>query len=208
MHINTVGFVGLTAVGTPNVLLPTAGGYNDPIVADRLATEIKFGFAGSLCVAAGAAAWWPLSWAGAALWAVPLSGLLETLWRREVWRWHRASVPLAAALVGFALVQASGILHAVGLVPYDRSLGLFFLGFLLPLVSGALSYLLPVWLWPGAQAARQARVRSRLAWGSGLRAAIFLAAALLWVGGVSWSIHLALAALAWFLVQTAWALLG
>jgi hypothetical protein len=208
MHVNILGFVGMTAVGTLYLLLPTAGGYSEPGAAARLRKFLAFAAAGSLCVAAGAAAWRPVMWLGTALWALPLVSLLGSLGRREIWRWHEASASLGLAAIGFGLVFLSGALHAAGMVRPAVTVGLLFFAFLLPLVSGALSYLLPVWLWPGAGSEVHRRVRQRLMWGSALRAGAFLAAASLWAGGVCWSIDLALATLGLFLLQVIWALWG
>jgi hypothetical protein len=36
LHLNTLGFIGLTAIGTLHVLMPTVLGQPDPLVAQRL----------------------------------------------------------------------------------------------------------------------------------------------------------------------------
>ena len=73
LHLNTLGFIGLTAVSTLAVLLPTAVGRPDPHVAERLRRDLPWMLSGVLLIATGSAWFAPLAWIGAALWAVPLS---------------------------------------------------------------------------------------------------------------------------------------
>lgn len=56
MHMNLYGFIGLTAVGTLQVLLPTAAGRIDPGAGQRLREDMKWGLAGAVCLALGKAA--------------------------------------------------------------------------------------------------------------------------------------------------------
>ena len=55
----------------------------------------------------------------------------------------------------------------------------FIAAFLLPLVSGALAQLVPVWLFPGRRTERRDRLRAVLAAGGRLRASCFLVAGVL-----------------------------
>jgi hypothetical protein len=61
----------------------------------------------------------------------------------------------------------------------------FIAAFLLPLISGALAQLVPVWLYPGRRTERRDRLRAALAAGGRLRASCFLAAGILLAFG--WS---------------------
>lgn len=181
IHVNTLGFIGLTALGTLRVLLPTAAGRPDPEAAVGLACDFKWSLAGALCIPLGAAFAPPLALAGAALYGWPLVRLALHAWR--TWR-HEivaagSAVPLlAGALVGLLLALGHGVVHA-----YDAGLGqaavaLFVIAFLLPLVSGAAGQLLPVWLRPGPQTPWHGESRRLLSFGARARAGLLL------IGGV------------------------
>lgn len=207
LHLNTLGFIGLTAIATLQVLLPTAAGRPDPQAASRLHLDLKFALGGTLLTATGAAWFQPLSWLGALLWATPLFHLGKawlTLFSGEIRRLHGAAPSLATALAGFAAALVFGVLHAGGILKTTDTAHAFILAFLFPLVSGAASQLLPVWARPGPQNAWHVRARQRLGFAGGLRAALFVAGGILvgtgWRGG--WL--LAMAALAIFLLQLAY----
>ncbi|MEZ6185051.1 MAG: hypothetical protein R3F62_08595 [Planctomycetota bacterium] len=174
LHLNLLGFVGLAAVGTLHVLIPTAGGYPDPDARRRLQRGLPFALGGTLGVALGssAPALRPLAFAGAAAWGVALGDLALAVARRGA-AWQRASLPLVAALGGLALALAFGVGVALGLAPRRSASVVFRVGFLLPLITGALAQLLPVWRWPGAAVAPRERARARLVWGGGVRALAF-----------------------------------
>lgn len=204
LHLNTLGFVGLTAIATLQVLLPTAVGRLDPLAASRLRQDLKWALAGTLLIAIGAAWLQPLSWLGALLWMLPLFHLGKawlTLYPAEIRRLHGAAPSLAAALVGFAAALIFGALHAGGILKTTDTAHAFILAFLFPLVSGAASQLLPVWARPGPQTAWHVRVRQRLGFAGGLRGALFVSGGLLL--GIGWRVGwlLAMAALATFLLQ-------
>ncbi|HEX8990032.1 MAG TPA: hypothetical protein VF816_18880, partial [Rhodocyclaceae bacterium] len=154
IHINTLGFIGLTALGTLRVLLPTVAGRPDADAAPRLACDFKWCAAGALCTALGAAVAPPLALAGAALYVWPLGRLAVHAWC--TWR-HEIVAPgstmplLAAALAGLLLVLGHGLVHAGDPAIGRADIALFVVAFLLPLVSGAAGQLLPVWLRPGPQ---------------------------------------------------------
>lgn len=207
LHLNTLGFIGLTAIATLQVLLPTAVGRPDPLAASRLRQDLKWALGGTLLIAAGAAWFPPLSWLGALLWTAPLFHLGKawlTLYPREIRRLHGAAPSLAAALVGFTAALVFGVLHAGGMLKTTETAHALILAFLFPLVSGAASQLLPAWARPGPQNAWHIQARQRLGFAGGLRAALFVAGGLLvgtgWRGG--WL--LAMAALAIFLLQLAY----
>ena len=206
LHLNTLGFIGLTAVATLQVLLPTAAGRPDPQAAARLRQDMKWALGGALLVSVGAAWLKPLAWAGVALWLFPLAHLGKTwfaLYSLEARQLHGATSSLAAALAGFSGAVLFGALHAGGMLNVTNTAHAFILAFLFPLVTGAVSQLLPIWARPGPQTAWHASVRQHLGKGGGYRAMLFLAGGLLlglgWRGGLLFSI----AALAAFLLQLA-----
>ncbi len=202
LHLNLLGFVGLTAVGTLRVLLPTARGRPDPQAAARLRGDLPYAVGGTLLVAVGAAWLPPLAVGGALLWLVPLVRFIPGL-DRTLLREGGAALLLAIALAGYTVQMALGVLHGMGGPGMDRAVGLFFCWFLFPLVLGASTQLLPVW-WAGPVAGRQAVVRRALASGSPARALLLLAAGALWSVGSRWGLALAAGALAWQLGRVVW----
>lgn len=209
LHLNTLGFIGLTAIATLQVLLPTAAGRFDPQAAGRLRLDLKWALGGTLLVACGAAWLKPLAWLGALLWMVPLIRLGKawfTLYAQEIRRLHGAIPSLATALVGFASAILLGALHAGGWLSSTHTAHTFVLAFLLPLVTGAVSQLLPVWLRPGPQTGWHAEIRRKLCQFGSVRGALFLAGGFMLGLGARSGIWLAIAALAIFLLQLAYAL--
>jgi len=194
LHLNTLGLIGLTAIGTVQVLLPTAVGRADAQVARRLRRDLAPAFAGTVLIALGAA-WFPwLTWLGLLLWSLPLYRLLAGWWwqyRQEIFNWHGASPSLAAAPLGLVATLLCGALHGKGVVAPGAIGHVFIAAFLLPLVSGAVSQLLPIWLRPGAQTPWHAAMRQQLGRWSGVRALLFLGGALAALGG--WPAGMALA---------------
>ena len=173
-HLNLLGFVGLAAMGTLQVLLPTVGGYADPMASQRLRVDLKYAVLGAVLMAGGAAFWPWLSGFGLGAWGWVLGRLLRPLAGHvgRIVRANGATLSLLSALVGFFLCLISALFQG-GAVP----LPLFFALFLFPLVTGALAHLLPLWWWPGhptpqRQAAQQSLGRFAL-----------LRVAALWVGG-------------------------
>ncbi len=206
LHLNTLGFIGLTAVATLQVLLPTVAGRYDPQAASRLQSDLKWALGGTLLVATGAAWFKPLAWLGAMIWAIPLIHLGRpwfALYRGNIFRRHGAAPSLAAALAGFAAALLGGVLHAAGLLGTTNTAHAFILAFLFPLVTGAVTQLLPVWVRPGPQTAWHGQLLRQLGWGGGIRAALFLAGGLLLAVGWRGGLWLAIAALAAFLLQLA-----
>lgn len=212
LHLNTLGFVGMTALSTLAVLLPTVTGRPDPDAGPRLRRDLPWAAAGTLSVAVGAAWLGPLAWVGVALWTVPLARLGASwlrLYRAETFALHGAAPLLAAALAGLALSLLAGTLGALPDIPALRGLEptlAFVAGFMLPLVTGAASQLLPVWLRPGVQGDWHATLRTRLGRYGGLRAVLFALAGIAAGLGKEWGLMLGAAALIWFLLQTAVAL--
>ncbi len=203
LHLNTLGFVGLTAVGTLTVLLPTAAGRPDPEAGPRLRRDLPWAVSGTLLVATGAAWFGPLAAIGAVFWAIPLlrlgTGWLR-LYRADVFARHGAAPSLAAALAGLAFSLLIGAAAATG-IPALTPAPAFVAGFLLPLVSGAASQLLPVWLRPGVQGAWHARLRGQLGRHGGTRAMLFCASGVTAGTGREWGLMLGAATLLWFVLQ-------
>jgi hypothetical protein len=124
-----------------------------------------------------------------------------TLYRAEIRHIHGAAPSLAAALAGFSAILLFGVLHATGILLPSDSAHAFILAFLFPLVTGAVSQLLPVWLKPGPQSVWHEKIRQRLQWGGGIRGLMFLGGGLLLAGGWRGGMILAVAALALYLLQ-------
>jgi len=196
LHLNLYGFVGLTAVGTLQVLMPTAAGQPDPGAGQRLRVDLKWAVGGALALAFGAAAWPPLAWLGAALWAWVLGRMLLAWWRlhrASLFIFHGAEPVLLVAVLGYGAALA-GVL-----MPEGRfgPLTLFLPAFLMPLVTGAAGVLAPVWLNPARADLHLAGRRALNRW-AGVRALLFLAAALLPLLGFQCAGMPALTALVWF----------
>lgn len=202
LHLNTLGFIGLTALSTLSVLLPTATGRPDPEVGPRLRRDLPWAAAGTLLIATGAAWFTPLAWVGAILWVIPPGRLAASwlrLYRAEILALHGAAPLLAAALTGLVLSLILGALNALHATEPTWA---FVTGFMLPLVSGAASQLLPVWLRPGVQSDWHTELRRSLGRYGGLRAALFCGAGVVAGMGWQWGLLLGAATLIWFLLQT------
>lgn len=206
LHLNLLGFVGLTALGTLRVLLPTVGGFPDPQAGPWLMREWRWILAGTLLIAAGAAWAPPLAEAGLLLWLIPLARLAHSLlWphREKIWRRHGAATPLAAAIIGLLLSLLAGPLHGHGLLPGAQATQAFVMAFLLPLVTGAATHLLPLWLLPKESREKQQALRERLGRHSGIRSILFLSAGVLALLAQTWASLLSIIALTHFLFQFA-----
>lgn len=176
LHLNILGFIGITALGTLQVLLPTAAQKPDPDVAIRMRLHLKWIVAGTLATAV-AAAWHPaFAWIGLAILAVPLAVILTAwlqLYRSEIFAPHGAMPSLAAALAGYLVVLALGAANGYFRIGFNP-IAAFIIALLMPLVIGAVSYLLPLWLRPGRQTPWHQAARRRMRFGSGARALILL----------------------------------
>lgn len=188
LHLNILGFIGLAAIGTLQVLLPTVLGGPDAAATTRLRRDLPLAVVGVSTTALGAAFWWPLSLFGAALLLVVAGRLGWSWWRRYGLRaitGDGASAALAAALFGFVLMLILGAVHGVDLLNGHDAVLAFVAAFLLPLVTGALSQLLPVWRFPGRRTPEREQLRTVLAQGGAARALLFLAAGFLLAFGRS-----------------------
>ncbi len=205
LHLNTLGFIAITAVGTLQVLLPTALGQPDMHATQRLRKDLKWVVIGTILIAAGAAWASPLVWPGLLCWLWPVVRLgisWVTLYRKSSQHWNANATAIAGALPGLLVVLLFGAAHASNLVPTRHASLSYLFAFLLPLVTGAASYLIPLWLRPGVQTEWHMRTRHHLARYSHLRLALFLAAAsFITLGYVEWGWPLAAIALALFFVQ-------
>jgi hypothetical protein len=127
----------------------------------------------------------------------------------QIWSAQQAAPLLLAAMAGLAATLLHGLAHGAELVRARDALPLFVIGFLLPLVSGAVSQLLPVWLRPGAQAGWHRGQRAGLAACAGGRAILLLAGGALAALGKqnTGSIGYLLGGIgaAWLIVTLAWA---
>jgi len=204
LHLNTLGFICLTALGTLRVLLPTAGQFQDNRAATWLHNEWKWLVAGTLLIAAGAAINRYLALLGVILWLPPLARLLkhplQTHWK-ALFTPHGAAPALAGAILGLLITLASGVGHTLFQLPAAVTTKIFIWAFLLPLVTGTATHLLPLWIAP-ANSGRQAELKRRMARYGSARALLFLIAGLLALSGIDWSWALAGLALLHFLVAT------
>lgn len=182
IHANLLGFVGLTATGTLQVLLPTCVGRGDPGLPLRLRRDAGWATSGALLISVGAA--WPHGLPGSAVAFVGtlcflrvLASLLRDWWRaygRLMFHIHGPTASLVAASIAFVALLGIGVAHAAGLLGARPAIAGFVVAFLLPLVSGAAAQLLPVWLRPGAQGDWHHGLRRRLGRWAGARGWIFV----------------------------------
>lgn len=204
LHLNTLGFIALTAVGTLQVLMPTVANRLDPAAAQRLRTDAGWAAGGALLVALGSAWLAPLGYAGALMWLGVLLRLGRAWWARyrgEMFARHGAAPSLAAALLGLVVLLVAGIAHGERWLLSTHAVPALLAAFLLPLVTGALSHLLPLWRRPAAAGAwHDAQRRQLQRWGA-VRAVLFVAGGLLLLLGVRAGYALAGAALALFLLS-------
>ncbi|MBS1159840.1 MAG: hypothetical protein H6R15_2259 [Proteobacteria bacterium] len=180
LHLNSIGLLGLAALGTLPILLPTVLGKPDPEAAGWLHRRLWLVAGGALVVATGAAVVWPFGVPGAALVLVAALGLIGQWTRRFGLRTllrDGVSASLLAAVCGLMLSLGAGVAHGAKLMEGRPTLLAWGIGFLLPLVSGALSQLLPVWRWPGPVTPARLLMRQKLAASGAWRAALFLASA-------------------------------
>jgi hypothetical protein len=173
---------------------------------------LPWAIAGTLLIAVGAAWNGLLAGIGGIIWIIPLlrmgAGWLRR-YRADIFALHGAAPLLAAAVAGLGF---SAVVGAMRLLPADAAFSsaapawAFVAGFMLPLVSGAASQLLPVWLRPGVQGAWHARLRELLGRHAGVRAVLFLIGGVAAGTGRDWGLMLGAATLLWFILQTVAAL--
>lgn len=202
LHLNTLGFIGLAALGTLPVLLPTAAGRPEPTAATRLRIDLLPAFAGAVLVATGAAASFWLAILGTVLlvWTV---GRHLAVWWRTYGRKLGAggTAPLAIATVGYLSLLIVGLSHGAGWMAARPALAGYVAFFLLPLVTGALAHLLPVWRFPGTETAQRRAMQRRLTGGGCIRALLFSIAGVAFLADVPFAEVPAALALAGFLLR-------
>ncbi|MBF0614867.1 MAG: hypothetical protein G8237_09085 [Magnetococcales bacterium] len=205
-HLNLLGFVGLAAIGTLEVLLPTAGGYADPQAGLRLRRDLKYAVMAVMVMSAGAAVqsvWWSVL--GIGLWGWVVVGLVRPLLGHvsSVVQLGGAAVSLLGALLGFCVTLGSALWQN-GHV----SVELFVTWFLFPLVMGALTHLLPMWVWPGMPTPQRQRAHQVLGRFALLRAGSSWLGGGLLLTGQLWGVFWIGGLLLLFLGQVAWSLRG
>lgn len=222
LHLNLLGWVGLTVLGTLPVLLPTsvAQGVSPPGAAGhlrkiepnatfRLQVGLPWAVSGVLAIALSAALRLPVLGAFGAL---ALLALIAAHWRAWLgfygapWHWPGPAVSLLLGSGFLGVLLLVGMAHGFGLIGGALLLPAFAAGFLLPTVLGALAQLLPVWRFPGPDSpARQAfaRVLSR---GAAVRGGCCVLAGLGQLFALGPSLLLAGFAALWLLVSVPLAL--
>jgi len=190
LHANLLGFVGLTALGTLQVLLPTCLRQSDPGVAIRLRGDLKWAAGGALLIAFGASSLLPaplvafaapLALLGVGLYGLVVLRMLSAWTARfgtALLRVDGAAPSLAAAAIGLFGMLVLGAAHGAGWGAPRPLVAGFVIAFLLPLVGGAASHPLPVWLRPGAQGPWHDSLRARLVRWGGIRGLLLLLAGL------------------------------
>lgn len=180
LHLNTLGLIGLAALGTLPVLLPTVMNRPDSQAALWLQRYWLPCGAGVLLVGLGSAGFWLLAVLGGGVLAWSLGQLLWRWWqlyRQPLWQ-DGAALPLCGAAVLLLLLLLSA--------PWwhgRQVLAAFFVGFLLPLITGSLSQLLPIWRYPGPVTPARLVLRQRLTAGGQWRAIGFALGGVACLGG-------------------------
>ncbi len=204
IHFNTLGFIGITALGTLQVLLPTVTQRSDPEVAARMRKHLKCVVAGIVITACGSAWHRNFAWIGLILLAIPLFDILKTwlkLYSNVIFKVHGAVPLLVAALCGYSITLIIGLTHAYHQQSFSP-VATFIIAFLMPLVTGAVSYLLPLWMRPGQQTPWHQAARKRLGFGGGIRALLLLTGGVMAGFGYEIGWYLAVFTTGIFVVQT------
>ncbi len=202
LHLNLLGFIGITALSTLRVLLPTTTKIHDANSAKWLSDQWPWMVLGILAIATGSAWYAPGALVGLLLLALPLFTLARAMIVQQwhgIYKLHGAAPALGVALVGFlACVVVSGA-HIDGLFSGTNLTLLFILIFVLPLVTGAGSHLIPLWIPAKAGGVSERHARQMLGRFSALRCAFFFTSGLLLIAGYALYYLPALAALFHFL---------
>ena len=203
LHLNLLGFVGLTAFSTLQVLLPTLSRHPDPTTPERLRRLFPWAVTATAATAVGSAWFIPLAGVGLAIWFIVTARLLAHLMRhfRTYWAASNSAIGLVIAVWGWAFNLVYALLHMLSAQGSDRALWVFVCSFLLPLLSAALSHLVPVTLSPGAETDERQRCQHRFARNTLSRSLLYLIAGGLIAGGYWWAPLLAAATASWFVIQ-------
>ncbi|MBF0380513.1 MAG: hypothetical protein HQL69_05805 [Magnetococcales bacterium] len=193
-QLNIMGFMGLTTVGTLQVFLPTVAHYQDEKTAFRLKKHLKYAVIGTLFLALGALDIVFCNEVGRIIWLIPLLAILQSAFekRGQIKALSGAAYSLFAALCGFT---------ALIILNQYSNLYFLFCFFIFPLVTGALSHLLPLWWWPGAPTASRDSAQAYLSrWGL-FRVLFFYLSGFLSVWHIEWGGGLAGVTILIFVIQ-------
>ena len=203
LHLNLFGFVALTALGTLRVLLPTAAGLTDPDAGNWLSRHWPWLTGGTLLIATGSAITPLLSAIGVMPWLVALVkfsiDLIAPNWK-QLWQQGGAGFTLCGAVAGLFLTLLAGTAHGFGYIESSQITAVFFTAFLLPLVSGAATHLLPLWLSGPANMTRTLELRALLASRARIRVLLFMTSGALSLADTQWNLLPAILALSHFLL--------
>ena len=136
--------------------------------------------------------------------AIPLFDILKAwlkLYSNAIFKVHGAVPLLVAALCGYSITLIIGLTHAYHQQSFSP-VATFIIAFLMPLVTGAVSYLLPLWMRPGQQTAWHQAARKRLGFGGGIRALLLLTGGVIAGFGYEIGWYLAMFTTGIFVVQT------
>ncbi|MEO8410306.1 MAG: hypothetical protein ABI478_07015, partial [Propionivibrio sp.] len=106
---------------------------------------------------------------------------------------------LLVALAGFMLLLLGGVAHTFGWLTGRDAVPGFFAAFLLPLATGALTQLLPVWRHPGRRTQERDRMHAQMIRGGLLRSLLFLVGGAWLALGYAEGVWLVIAGLLMFL---------
>jgi hypothetical protein len=203
LHLNTLGFIGITAIATLQVLLPTVAYKADPESVMRLRKNLKWMIGGVLYCACAAALHKGIAWVALILFAIPLARIAKSwlrLYGSSIFKCHGAAPLLGSALLGFMFALVIGGLHGLGFLEL-QPIAAFITAFLMPLILGAVSHLLPIWVRPGVQTSWHQSFREWLGFCHGLRGLVLLLGGVLVSLGISAGWYLVLFAIVTFILQ-------
>ncbi len=203
LHLNILGFITTTALGTLRVLLPTTAGFQDPRAGAWLHQNWRWILPGTLLIAAGSAISSTLSLIGLAMWLSPLFQLLRyplLVETRKMLLVNGAAPTMTAALAGLLMALLNGGAHGIGYISTDASLEIFIIAFLIPLVIGAMTHLLPIWVH-SRNSKLQLPARRRLGLFGGPRSLLLLVGGGLAPVNIDWAWILAFTSLGHFFLM-------
>ena len=209
LHLNLLGWIGLTVLGTLPVLLPTSLQKFDPNATFRLQLGLPWAVFGCVAIALAAALRQPVLGAFGVL---AIAALIVAHWRAwfalygAPWRWPGPALSLCLGSAFLMLLLVLGVAHGFGWLAGALLLPAFAVGFLLPIVLGALAQLLPVWRFPGPDSPEREAFRRMLSRGAGVRGGLCTLAGLGQLLALTPMMVLAGLAVLWLLLTVLWAL--
>ena len=207
LHVNLLGWIGLTVLGTLPVLLPTNLQKFDPNATFRLQLGLPWAISGVIAIALAAALRQPILGTFGALGLMLLIGAHWRAWFRlygAPWRWPGPGQSLFLGSGFLFLLLSAGLAHGFGLLSGAAMLPAFAAGFLLSTVLGALAQLLPVWRFPGADSAARRAMACALAHGAGVRGGLCVLAGLGQLFNLAAAMAFAGLAVLWLLLAVLW----